>query len=652
MLNHKEYTELIEKLNYHAQKYYTEDTPEISDGQYDAMYKKAKEFEEKTPLLTSPMTPTKKIGHSTKRELKTFNHPSRLPSLNNAFNPNEIEAFIKRTYKSLEKNEIEFSIEPKIDGLAIALHYENGKLKTGATRGDGSTGEDVTENIKTIKTLPKTISIKTPIEVRGEVYIKRSTFKKHKDHYANSRNMAAGSLRQLDPKITKERDLDIFIYQYIKSPLKTHTKSIEELKKLGFPTPPDIRTATSLKEIEYASKKIKDKKEIYDWDIDGAVIKVNNLTLQDELGFTAKAPKWAIAFKFETEKAITIIEDITVQVGRTGTITPVAELKPVTIAGALISRATLHNIDEINRKDIQIGDHVLVHRAGEVIPEVIKSIKKTESSRSFIMPTTCPTCDSLLQQNNDEVAIKCVNFHCPDQIIGRIIHFASRKAMDIEGLGNTLIEMLVNKKIIQNITNIYTLRYHDIIHLERMGDKSCQNLIKAIEESKSKPLAKVIYALAIPHIGERTAETISEKINSLQELLTISQEELEELHDIGPTVCETLLKFQNDNEFTNQINTLIKQGINPKSVEKRIGPLTGKCALVTGTLTSMKRSEAQEKLKNLGAKISSSVSKKLDYLIIGENPGSKKEKAETFNKKEPLIEILNEEEFLKLITPT
>ena len=648
-ISHKEYEDLVKELIYHAKKYYTEDSPEISDSEYDTLYRQAQVFESNNPLLVNLQSPTQKIGHSKKRELQTFNHKTRLPSLNNAFDYEELKTFYDRMIRLLENNKVEFSIEPKIDGLAVALHYKDGELVIGATRGDGMTGEAVTENLLTIQSLPKKIPYTDPLEVRGEVYIRHSVFNSLKDQFANPRNAAAGALRQLDPSITAKRQLDIFIYQGINTKYKEHIETLNHLKELGFPTPPDTYVANNFDDIKAACEAILKQKQTYDWDIDGAVIKVNKFSQQDELGLTAKAPRWAIAYKFETEKAITTIKNISVQVGRTGTITPIAELEPVSVGGATISRATLHNMDEIKRKDIQIGDSVLIHRAGEVIPEIIKSLKRMPQSKPFTMPTHCPTCQSKLKHIPEEVATKCTNLNCQDQIIGRITHFASRKAMNIEGLGVSLIESLVENNLIKQVTDLYMLQHASLCTLDRMGEKSTQNVLNGIEKSKTKPLEKVIYALGIPHIGERTAETIAENIESLTDLLTIQKETLETLPDIGPTVCQTLSELQTEDSFKTLIETFIQLDINPQSKQKPTGALNGKTALITGTLNTLKRSEAETLLKDKGAKIVSSVSKKLDYLIVGSNPGSKKEKAEKLNKKNDTITLLNEEDFHKLL---
>jgi len=653
VISQDQYLELVKSLNHHAYQYYVLDAPEISDFEYDQRYRQLEEFESANPLLVAPDSPTQRVGDTVLDQFTSFTHEIPLSSLGNVFNEEELQAFVDRVFKALGHDDIEFTVEPKIDGLAVALHYENGLFHVGATRGDGKTGENVTENLKTVRTLPLKLNEAISVQVRGEVYIPTHIFKKDlADKFANPRNAAAGALRNLDPKLASERKLSLFVYQGVNTGKGSHSESLAYLERLGFPIIPGLKVVKSVSDILKACHDIGDQKAHYNWEIDGAVIKVNDVALQNELGFTIKAPRWAMAYKFATEQAVTTLNDITVQVGRTGVLTPVAELEPITVSGVTVSRATLHNMDEIERKGIKIGDKVLIQRAGEVIPEVIKSIQTFPHSKEFKMPTECPVCGTPVLHIEGEVATRCPNFSCPAQIKGRLSHFASRKAMDIEGLGDSLVEQLVDTGLVTDLADLYKLRLDDISDLERMAEKSAQNLLNALEKSKTPSLAVFIYSLGIPFVGMRTAEILAEEFGELELLLSATFEQLEALHEIGPKIAESLTQQFRDCRFLDNVEALQSLGIQIQKMDNRSaddGPLSGQTFLLTGTLSQMGRSEAEDKIKALGGKISSSVSKNLNYLIVGEKAGSKLAKAEKINSKDRIISIINEDEFLALI---
>ena len=633
-------------MNHFAHEYYTLDTPSISDAEYDQYYQKLTQFEEENPLLLDPSSPTQRIGDQPLASFKAFHHKQALPSLGNVFNEDEFIAFYERLIKGTEREEIELSIEAKIDGLAVSLLYEKGRFVKGGTRGDGKKGEDVTENLKTIKSLPLLLTEEVDIEVRGEVFIRNSQFQKIAHQFANPRNAAAGSMRQLDPRVTAERHLDIFIYQGIGTDQKTHSETITYLKKLGFPVIPEVQTSTNPKNIQDGANRLEQNRNSYDYDIDGAVIKVNDYAAQDQLGFTTKAPRWATAYKFAAEEAVTILEDISVQVGRTGVLTPVANLKPVKIAGATIQRATLHNLEEIERKDIQIGDEVVLQRSGDVIPKIIRSHRRFPESRPFKMPTHCPECNSPIQKIEGEVAHKCVNPMCPAQVKGKLKHYVSRTAMDIDGLGDAVIEQLVDEGLVSNISDLYRLKKESLIELERMGDKSSDNLLKAVENSKTRPLSIFLFALGLSFVGKHAAETLAETISTIDDLKTRDFESLISIDSIGDKTAQSILEAFQNPEFCHLLDDLKDLGIEPKNTIKEDGPLTGETCLITGSFEEMKRPEIESQLKSLGAKMSSSVSKKLTILIVGDAPGSKLSKVEALIEKGESITIWDEKELL------
>ncbi len=641
------YTQLIEKLNHHAIQYYDLDHPEISDAEYDYLYRQAIEFETQNPLFIHPNSPTQRIGNKAIEKFEPFTHSHPLPSLGNTFSEAELTAFFGRVHKALPNTEIDFAIEPKMDGLAVAIHYENGRLIAGATRGDGKTGENVTHNILTIRNLPHQLPTPLTLEVRGEVFLRRSTFDTLKTQFANPRNAAAGAIRQLDPKIAAKRHLDIFLYQGLYPGIATHTEMLNFLESLSLPVVPQRSLAKTLSEIQAACATIYAQKATNDWDIDGAVIKVNKFDYQHTLGFTAKAPRWATAYKFETEQAVTTLEDILVQVGRTGVLTPVAVLKPVKVSGVTVQRATLHNLEEIQRKGISIGDEVLVQRAGEVIPEVLYTVQKAPHPRHFAMPTHCPICQTPVIQVEDLVAVRCPNPLCPAQVKGQLQHFVSRKAMDIEGIGEALIDQIVDLNLVKIPADLYHLNAQDWESLDRMGPQSAQNILTALHQSKTPALSRFIYALGIPLVGERTAETLADTYLTLKNFIATPLDTLVKCPDIGDKTAQIVYNTLQNPTFQAALNALKDIPISPISPSPAPEtPISGKRFLITGTL-SQPRPEIETRLKAQGGKIASSVSPKLDYLIVGENPGSKLTKAEVLG-----ITILDETQLEQLLTTT
>lgn len=641
-MNPKEYQESVQKLIEYAKKYYEDDAPVISDSEYDHLYREVKKFEKQNPLFIDPKSPTKKIGGKPATQFQPFKHTRVLPSLSNAFSEEEIHAFYQRIQKTLSEP-IEFAIEPKIDGLAVAIHYKDGLLQVGATRGDGAMGETVTENLKTIHSMPHKLKEPITIEVRGEVFMRKSVFEKLSNQFANPRNAAAGALRQLDPQITAKRKLDIFLYQGIYPGIQTQKEMMTFLKKLGLPVAPDLTCVTTLNDLIKTSQTLYAKKENYDFEIDGVVIKINNFEQQESLGFTTKSPRWAIAYKFQSEQAETVLEAIRVQVGRTGVLTPVADLKPVQISGATITHATLHNMDEIIRKGLRIGDHVIVQRAGEVIPEIV-GVKKTHPDHTpFKMPKHCPVCHTPIIKNDEEIAYRCPNTTaCPAQIKARILHFVSRDAMDIEGIGDSLISTLVDSGRIQSPADLYTLTKAELAAMARMGEKSAHNLITALEASKHRSFSRFLFALGIPFIGTHISDLLARRYKNLTALLKAPKEDLLSIYEIGDKVASVIETIKHDKTFLKFLAQLEQHGVTPTE-ESNSGPLEGQTFLITGTLTHFKRHEAEEKIKQLGGRILTGVSKNLNYLIVGDNPGEKVAKAQKLK----TVTMINEAEFLK-----
>ncbi len=665
-MNTKDLKAKVEKLKkeieHHNTLYYVNAQPVITDKQYDDLYRELTDIEATYPEFVTPDSPTQRVGGIAISQFSTIQHRQPMMSLANTYNKNELAEFDQRVQKLLSTKDYTYVLEPKIDGLAVSLRYENGILISAATRGDGKTGDDITANIKTIHTIPLRLNTDTPppiFEVRGEVYmpikgfleINKNREESGQEPFANPRNAAAGSLKLLDPRQVATRPLDAILYAVGETTditILTHVDLINTLKKIGFRTAPLYWHCTSINEIIKRIDELEKNRHKFPFEMDGGVIKINERNLYDIIGATAKAPRWAIAYKYEPEQAETTVNQITVQVGRTGVLTPVAELEPVTVAGSTISRATLHNIEEIRRKDIRIGDHVLIEKAGEVIPAIVKVITKERTGKEikFSMPSTCPVCGGDITQRENEVASRCENLQCPAQIKRWIQHFASRGAMNIDGLGSALVEQLVETKLISTPADLYDLTISQLSHLERMAEKSAKNLCTAITTSKKRDFWRVIFALGIRQVGARSAQLLEEHYEDIYALKNATSEELEQIPDIGPIVTKNIIDFLHTDRTINFLNKLQTAGVNLKrntttNVSER---LAGQTFVLTGTLSSMTREQAAEQIRILGGKTSSSVSKNTTFLVAGENAGSKRTKAENLG-----IRIITEEDFIKQI---
>jgi len=700
---------LRREIRRHNRKYYVDDAPEISDYEYDQLMKELESLEAQHPDLITPDSPTQRVGGEPAEEFATVEHRIAMLSLDNTYSQEELMEFDVRIRKLLPEQEIEYVAELKLDGLGVALIYENGRFIRGATRGDGQRGEDVTGNLKTVRSIPlvlESAGANLPvIEVRGEVYMRKSAFqelnRKREDDgeaaFANPRNAAAGSVRLLDPRITASRPLDIFVYtlDYAEgASYQSHLESLQTLKEIGLKVNPHTRKFSTIEEVVEYCDSWAERREELDYEIDGMVVKVNSLAQQVELGATTKSPRWAISYKFPARQATSKIEHIDVQVGRTGALTPVAWLTPTPLSGTVISRATLHNEDEVKRKDIRIGDTVLIERAGDVIPAVVMVVKekRTGQEREFHMPDKCPVCSSEVFRPENEAVTRCINPACPAQIKENLHHFAARNAMDIDGLGVSIIDQLVERKLVRDAADLYFLKEDDLAALERMGEKSAENLIKAIEKSKTNSLARFIFALGIRHVGVRAAEILADNFSSIDALAAAKVKELEEIHEIGPKVAESIIQFFQQGENAGRMPALPGKdqwfGRTPaffssiasrdipskkprfpsellqslfdkmkgrfraagvKMIEEKAPvtgdqPFEGKTFVLTGALQQMTRSEASEAIKNAGGKVSSSVSKNTDYVVVGGSPGSKYARAQKLG-----IEILTEEQFILML---
>ena len=657
--------ELREQLQYHNWRYYVLDDPQLSDAEYDALFRELAALEEAHPELVTPDSPTQRVGAKPLSAFRTVRHRIPLFSLANAFSHDELTAFSQRLQRNLETTAMQFMLEPKIDGLAIALTYENGIFTLGVTRGDGIEGEDVTANLRTIKSLPLKLRGTPPalLEVRGEVYMPKDAFvalnRKREEEgaptFANPRNAAAGSLRQLDPKVTAGRRLNLFVYtlaQKDQAPLWeqgiiTQSEALEVMASYGLPVNPQVRQCETITEAIAYCDELEQNREHLPYEIDGAVLKLNSLLSQEQLGFTARSPRWAIAYKFPPCQAQTKVEDIVVQVGRTGAITPLAILRPTHLAGSTISKASLHNQDYIKEKDIRIGDQVIIQKAGDVIPEVVRTLpeKRDGSERLFQFPSVCPACGSELVKTPGEVAIRCVGMGCPAQLREGIAHFASRDAMNIEGLGPKLIQSLIAADLISNPADLYFLTAKSLLVLERFGVKRADNLIAAIAASKQNSVERLIYGLGIRHVGLEAAKLLAARFQTLDRLMATKLPELTELSGIGPQIAESIRDFFTRKQNRKIIAKLKKAGLNFSSTLAQTGgSLSGLTFVLTGSLDSFSRSVAKEKIEALGGKVTGSVSKKTDYVVVGTDPGSKLAQAEELG-----VELLTEAEFLKLL---
>ncbi|NPA93809.1 MAG: NAD-dependent DNA ligase LigA [Thermodesulfobacteria bacterium] len=656
---------LRDEINYHNYRYYVLDSPVISDEEYDALMHELKELEEKYPETITPDSPTQRVGAPPSEKFRTVPHHVPMLSLDDAFTPEEIREFDSRVKKFLGiDHDIEYTVEPKMDGLAVELVYEKGIFVLGSTRGDGYNGEDVTNNLRTIPSIPlKLLSMEVPVpellEVRGEVYMEKDAFEKLNRErekqglptFANPRNAAAGSLRQLDPKVTASRPLNIFCYGVGRvqgHSFKTQWEVLQTLKKWGLRVNPLAKKVTGIeKAIKYHEYLAQLRPEL-NYEIDGMVIKVNDLELQEKLGTKAKSPRWAIAYKFEAAQSVTRIIDIILSVGRTGAITPVAVMEPVKVGGVTIRRATLHNEDEIKKKDIRIGDWVIVRRAGDVIPEVVKPLKerRTGKEKPFVMPKYCPVCGSRLVKKPDEAIWRCPNPDCFPRLAKRIAHFVSKPAMDIEGLGPKVVEQLITAGIIRDIPDLYYIKKEDLLSLEGFAEKSADNLLKAIERSKKTTLPKFLFALGIRHVGEVTAQLLAKHFKRLDKVMNASLEELKAIKGIGPEVANSIYNWFQDEKNRQLIKRLLEAGvtIEPMDEDEEDKPLEGKSFVFTGSLKSMKRAEAKKLVISLGGRVQTTVGHNTDFVVVGENPGSKLEKAKALG-----VKTISEEEFLQMV---
>ncbi|NLI55897.1 NAD-dependent DNA ligase LigA [bacterium] len=657
----KRIEELRKLIEYHNYRYYVLDSPEISDEEYDKLFKELVELEEKYPEFKSDVSPTRRVGAPPLKEFKTIKHTIPMLSLDNAFNDEDLINFEKRIKRIVGDIEINYVVEPKFDGLSISLLYRNGELEYGATRGNGVEGEDVTLNLKTIKTIPLTIENPPPlIEVRGEVIMFKKDFeelnkiREENDEplFANPRNAAAGSVRQLDSKITKERKLHFFAY-YISRvegiEFKKHSDVLKYLEEKRFKVPPDYSIVNGIKKAIEKCIWYQNRRNEYPFDMDGSVIKVNDLNYHKILGETTHAPRWAIAYKFPAEEKETIVRDIIVQVGRTGKLTPVAILDPVFLSGSTVSRATLHNEDEIKRLGIKIFDHVIVRKAGSVIPEIVTVLKekRTGNEKDFSFPENCPVCGEEVIRLSDEVDYRCTNASCPAQIKGRILHFVSRDAMDIENIGESLVDQLVDKKIVKDIADLFYLEFKDLINLERMGEKLANKILKNIQNAKDRPLSRVLYGLGIFHVGKHIAQLLTKRYKDIEDFYSLKPEDYMEIEGIGPEIAQSLYLFFKEDKNIKLIEKLKNAGVNLKEKEEELekeGPLKGKKIIFTGSLETMLRKEAEELLKNSGGEVASTISKNIDYVVVGKDPGSKLDKAKKLN-----LKIINEDDFIEMI---
>lgn len=654
----EEISKLVSLLNKYSYDYYVEDNPQISDTEYDTLYKQLEKLEEKYPEFILENSPTQRVGDKILDEFEKITHKVPMLSLSNTFSTEDLRDFDARVSKLVPGQDVEYICELKIDGLAISIIYENGKLVSAATRGDGSVGEDVTENIKTIFSIPKVLKDNRTFEVRGEVYLPRKSFEllnaeresNNEVLFANPRNAAAGSLRQLDSKITAKRRLSAFIYSIVgDDSIVSQENALNIAKEYDLPVNPNFKLCKNIDEvIEYINYWTEHKKDL-PYDIDGIVIKVNSYDTQEEVGYTQKSPRWATAYKFPEEELATKLLDVELSVGRTGIITPVAILDPIVISGSTVSKASLHNKDIIDELDIHIGNMVVVKKAGEIIPKVVRVVKELRSSDSdkYIMPEVCPSCGQQTFTKPNDPFTRCKNPDCPDQNIRRIIHFASRDALNIEGLGDKVVTTLYEKGIISHTIDLFSLEREKLISLDRMGEKSVDNLLNAIENSKQSSLDKVIFALGILNVGKKAGKILAEKYLNLSNLMNATLDELVNLDDVGQITAESILDYLSDENNIKFINDLIKVGMNPQYEVQEVNTdniFAGKTVVLTGKLVELTRNEAKEYLEKYGAKVTGSVTSKTDLVIAGEKAGSKLAKAEQLG-----IRVINEEEFANMV---
>lgn len=652
--------ELIDQINYHSNKYYNDDAPEISDYEYDNLMKELIKIEEENPQIKRADSPSRRVGGKPLDKFTQITHKIPMLSLSNAYSDKDLKDFDKRV-RELADDSVEYVVEFKIDGLSVGLTYKNGVFEKGATRGNGVVGEDITENLRTVKTIPLKIKDTEEVVVRGEVYISKQNFEKINELqeeqglqlFANPRNLAAGTLRQLDSKLTAKRPLDIFIFnlEYIENTnLKSHSESLEYLKNLGFKVSTDYKVCSNIEGVIEHIEYWTENRSKLPFEIDGMVIKVNDLQQREVMGYTAKSPRWAIAYKFPAEQKKTKLIDIIVEVGRTGTITPTAILEPVRLAGTTVSRATLHNEDYINEKDIKIGDTVLVQKAGDIIPQVVQVVKDDRDGNEieFKFPDKCPVCSEPTVRLEGEAAVKCINISCPAQIRRGIIHFASRDAMNIEGLGESIVGLLLDNNIIKDIADLYYIKKEDVINLERMGEKSAENLIKAIEKSKQNELYRLINGLGIKYIGVKGAKVLAKNFDSLDEIINADAVQLTNLEEFGDIMANSVVEFFKEEKNMTVINKLKEAGVNTESIKNKdesiVNIFEGMKIVLTGTLPTLKRNDAKEMIEARGGKATSSVSKSTTFVLAGEEAGSKLTKANELG-----VKVIDEAKFLDIL---
>jgi len=661
----KEVEKLREEIRHHEYRYYVLDDPEISDFEFDKLVHRLQELEGQHPELITPDSPTQRVGGQPAEEFPKVRHSTPMLSLDNTYSVEDLKDFDRRARELAGRAQIEYVAELKLDGLSMALTYENGILTHGVTRGDGETGEDVTPNVKTIRSVPlriepgklKAIEGAKRLEVRGETLMFRRAFEKlnaqreaaGEPRFANPRNSAAGTMRLLDATLVAQRQLDMFLYYLLvdgAEPFPKHSQSLESLAKMGFKVNPNWRVCPSFDELLDYIHEWETKRDKLDYEIDGIVVKVNDTRLWEEFGTTAKSPRWAVAYKYAARQATTTVKDIRPQVGRTGTLTPVADLEPVDVGGVTVSHATLHNMDEIGRLGVKVGDTVLIQRAGEVIPQVVKVVKPAADGREFNMPKKCPVCGGEVHRAEGEVAYRCVNAACPAKLKESLLHFAGRRAMNIDGLGDVLVDQLVDKSLVRDVADLYSLTHEQVANLERMGDKSAQNLLEEIEKSKKAELARLIFALGIRFVGERTAQLLTGHFGSLDKLAKAGEPELLEVEEVGPRVAEAILEFFREPRNLKVIEKLRKAGLRfeQPTPRKAGGKLAGKQFVLTGTLPHYSREEAKRLIEEAGGRVVGSVSKKTDYVVFGADPGSKLEKAKSLG-----VKTIDEAELVRLV---
>jgi DNA ligase (NAD+) len=655
---------LREQIREHDYQYYVLNEPLITDQQYDAFFAELKKLEAEHPELVTPDSPTQRVSGRPLEEFGTVRHAVSMLSIDNTYSADELKSFDERVRRQLETSDYSYVVELKIDGLAVSLRYEHGVLARGATRGDGVTGDDVTANIRTIKAIPLSLirpdgSLPDVLEVRGEVYMPTKSFvalnkaraEQEEPPFANPRNAAAGSLKLLDSRITAKRNLSFFAYATgeVSKPLATtHFQALHKLKDMGLPLNPHMKKAKDIAEVIDICMSWSDKRLKLEYQIDGIVIKVDRFDQQGILGATGRAPRWCIAYKFAAEQAATIVESIVVQVGKSGILTPVANLTPVPLAGTIVKRATLHNFDQMKRLDVREGDTVLIEKAGEIIPQVVEVKKdlRPASAKPFPVPKTCPVCGTEVVKDEAGVYVRCPNPHCLGQLQERLRYFAGRDQMDIEHVGDALIEQLIDAGLVRNFADLYRLKKDDLLSLERMGEKSAQNVLDALEASKKRPLWRLTAALGIRHVGGQSAQVLAEHFGSLEALMEADLDQIDSIEQIGPVMAESVYSYFRDPNHIKVIKELLAAGVRPEAPAKtkREGPLSGKALVVTGTLEHFSRQQAEQAIKDAGGKATGSVSKNTDFVVAGREPGSKLDKARQFG-----VEVINEEQFRRLL---